>query len=31
MGFEADEVKKALRIAKNDVNVAMDILISFTH
>ena len=30
MGFERPEVIKALRIAKNDPNTAMDILISFT-
>ncbi len=29
MGFAEDDVRKALRIARNDVNVAMDILMSY--
>eukprot|EP00042_Codosiga_hollandica_P030937 m.183456 g.183456 ORF g.183456 m.183456 type:complete len:566 (-) comp53499_c0_seq1:1141-2838(-) len=30
MGFQTEDVRKALRIAKNDINVAMDILMSFS-
>jgi uncharacterized UBP type Zn finger protein len=30
MGFTEDDVVKALRISRNDVNVAMDILMSYS-